>query len=115
MTAETQQYLAQVSQIARQKWADMDKARSKKDKEAISKEWRKLPDSAQIVVETKFDEKGNAIKPDIFSSSGNKLLDQTAVDAVKAAAPYPAPPKKALNQQVKMIFVVRYNPMVPLK
>ncbi|HEY9772292.1 MAG TPA: energy transducer TonB [Planktothrix sp.] len=120
VTPEMRQYLTTVSKMAQDKWLQL---RSKQDWKAVDKAWtqKKPSTESQVTVATAFDEKGKPLNPKVSKSSGNSALDGLAVDAVKQAAPYPAPPKQAANLGVQINFVAHLPPkdpsrvMIPLK
>lgn len=51
--------------------------------------------SASIVIY--LDESGNVVKKRMVKSSGNQIFDQTVINAVEKASPFPTPPKKLVN------------------
>lgn len=46
------------------------------------------------VINVRLDQYGNVIRKEIVTSSGNRLYDEKALEAVTASSPFPAPPKK---------------------
>lgn len=62
-----------------------------------------------VKVKFKIDKEGNLIDIEIIESSGNNLLDDAAVSAIKKTAPFPKPPKELIGSHAGLSLTIPFD------